>query len=54
MINHGINLGKRTKEHINESVNVNKIVYDIDMIDNLGIADSLSKEYESAKLTKSI
>jgi len=50
MLNHGINLGKRTKEHINESINVNKIVYDLDMIDNYGIAESLTKEYESAKL----
>jgi len=50
MLNHGITLGLRAKEHKDESVSINKIVYDLDIIDNYGIANSLSKEYESAKL----
>jgi UDP-2,3-diacylglucosamine pyrophosphatase LpxH len=51
MLNNGITLHDRSKINKEESIKVgDKIEYSLDMLDNFGIADSLSKEYESMKL----
>lgn len=51
MNNNGILMSERSIEYIENSVKVeNPINFDLDLLDNFGIAESLSKEYESAKL----
>jgi UDP-2,3-diacylglucosamine pyrophosphatase LpxH len=50
MVKNSITLANKSKNYIDNSMSVNKIVYNFDLLDNYGIAESLSKEYESAKL----
>ncbi len=50
MLKNSITLANKSKNYIDNSMSVNKIVYNFDLLDNYGIAESLSKEYESAKL----
>lgn len=51
MNNNGILMSERSIEYIENSIKVeNPINFDLDLLDNFGIAESLSKEYESAKL----
>jgi len=49
MLKNSITLANKSKNYIDNSMSVNKIVYNFDLLDNYGIAESLSKEYESAK-----
>jgi len=49
-VNH-ILQSERSQEYLEGSVKIQDAInYDLDLIDNFGIAESLSKEYESAKL----
>lgn len=49
-VNH-ILQSERSQEYLENSVKIQDTInYDLDLIDNFGIAESLSKEYESAKL----
>ena len=51
MNNNGILQAERSIEYIENSVKVESTInYDLDMLDNFGIAESLSKEYESMRL----
>lgn len=54
MNNNKILQGERSLEYIENSVKVEFISYDLDLIDNFGIADSLSNEYLSKVLPEEI